>query len=170
MSNGVTNFGGIAGGALRSQHDVIYHVHDYFSFDEDHIVAITLRYFNSKEVVVEDSFRHYINMVSRNIYGNQHTRKGKVIKHFAVTEKDNEHRFHSHATIAVRKDITSLDEFKETLNLCYLKHRNRMRSKNGIKIEEVYSDGWNTYICKLRSKEDGFLAAIDPSTFRSAIG
>lgn len=140
-----------------------------FCADDEHIFALNLNFRDRSKEKVEDSLIHYINVVSRKVFGNKQRRKNVLIKHFAVVENHDNNGFHSHATISVDKNLLSAEDFKQILLEAYKSLDNKawMSYGKGIVIVEYKSSGWDDYIHKNRTKEDtGYFGSISLSTLR----
>lgn len=106
------------------------------------------------------NFRHFMNVLNRQVYGHSYERHQKRIRVIAVLEGSKYKRYHYHALI----DCPHPKEFFEFPKLIRDSWQKTHWGYKAIKVDLQADDGWIVYIAKLKDKED-YGSSIDWMNF-----
>ena len=114
---------------------------------------------NIDHMLASRNFRHFLNRLNREVYGNAARRFGKGLKVIAVLEHDALVRFHYHAVID-QPETMNFTEFKQAIEDAWAKTR---WGYDQTEIVPMTSEGWVRYISKLDQKPQYDLAIDWPN-------
>ena len=102
------------------------------------------------------NFRHFTNLLNREIFGKAAIRFGKKTRMFPVLEGGLRIHLHYHAIIDCPREEL-LREFPRIVEGCW---RKTDWGNKQVRVSANADEGWLIYITKLRTKED-FASSID---------
>ena len=100
--------------------------------------------------------KHFLNRLNQKIFKNSYRRFGKRLKSFVVMEGTDTIRHHIHLVLD-KPNRVSFEDFKNLINDCWLK---TTFGYHHTDVQQMYSDGWYSYLIKCRTKTD-LLSDID---------
>ena len=117
-------------------------------------VTLTMKQVVNKEylddISSETNFRHFINLLNKQVYGNAHKRFKKSVSVLPILEKSSDNRFHYHLLLEKPNHIQQ-EVYELMIVDCWKKTK---FGYNQIDIRNIYSDGWVHYITKFVSNVD----------------
>ncbi len=96
----------------------------------------------------EQNFRHFMNLLNRQVYGHAAERYGKRVQVVPVLEGGSSTRYHYHAIIDCPRPQLHF-EFPAMIRSCWLR---TPWGYDQIDIQSSCNEGWTNYISKFRSK------------------
>lgn len=105
------------------------------------------------DVVSEQNFRHFKNILNRKVFGNRHRRFGTQLKMLVVREVSSGNRHHLHLIIEQPFGYT-YKKFRTLVKECWMKTdfgHFQTHFEKPLTIER--EDGWVDYLLKDRTKE-----------------
>jgi hypothetical protein len=100
------------------------------------------------------NFKHFRNLLNRELYGNAYKRHGRQLKMLVVREQGEWHRHHLHAIIEKPEHLT-LEEFIALIVTCWTKTRFGYPEHHFEQPATPDREaGWLRYCLKKRSKDE----------------
>jgi hypothetical protein len=102
------------------------------------------------EMTGSQNFRHFINVLTKKVYGNTGKRFGKRIEVIPVIERSTAGRFHYHIAMKIPDEI-DVDRFECLVKDSWTKTRFGYRETH---IDREIDSGWIDYITKQKNWND----------------
>lgn len=104
--------------------------------------------------ISEQNFRHFRNVLNKQLFGNQYCRYGKGLKMFVIRESDTRHRHHLHGVIE-KPDNMDSDDFIELVKSIWSKTKYGYLHTHFEEPSTIEREiGWIDYCLKERTKID----------------
>lgn len=104
--------------------------------------------------ISEANFRHFRNLINRNLFGNAYKRHSRQLSMLVVREDGAWHRHHLHAVIEKPANLTT-EEFLALVMECWNKTRFGYREHHfEDPVDQNRATGWINYCLKMRTKTD----------------
>jgi hypothetical protein len=96
------------------------------------------------EMTGSQNFRHFMNVLTKKVFGNTGVRFGRRIEVIPVIERSSAGRLHYHIAMKVPESV-EIDRFEALVEESWKKSRFGYRE---LKIERELDDGWIDYMTK----------------------